>query len=175
MLSCIRCNQILNEGEKFCHLCGGLGRAVSQNTRQTSALAKKKNTSSKITIVGLCIFFVCFAIITLADEIFIRRTLTEANTGRIAHVGVGMNNRGSVQVTHYVNGERYTGQLRGLARSGFRKGMQISIFYDPLNPHRIRATAMGTADFPLVILFVLLFPFFLIRMKKEWEESKEWW
>jgi len=33
ILSCIRCNQILNEGEKFCHLCGGLG-AVSQNVRQ---------------------------------------------------------------------------------------------------------------------------------------------
>ena len=33
MLSCIRCNQILNDGEKFCHLCGGLG-AVSQNVRQ---------------------------------------------------------------------------------------------------------------------------------------------
>ena len=33
MLSCIRCNQILNKGEKFCHLCGGLG-AVSQNVRQ---------------------------------------------------------------------------------------------------------------------------------------------
>ena len=34
MLSCIRCNEVLDKGEKFCHLCGGLGVAVSQGAGQ---------------------------------------------------------------------------------------------------------------------------------------------
>jgi len=174
MLSCIRCNQILNEGEKFCHLCGGLGHAVSQNTKQTSALAKNKDT--KIFIVGFCIFAICFIIIIFVNEISIRRTLTEANTGRVVHVGVGMNNRGSVQVTHYVNGERYTGWLRGMrSSSGAREGMQFSIFYDPADPRRIRAATMGTADLFYAIWIVILVLLFLITMKKRFEEAEKWW
>jgi len=46
MLICIRCNQILNEGEKFCHLCAGLG-VVPQNKRD--AATQVQNEQSIIT------------------------------------------------------------------------------------------------------------------------------
>jgi len=46
MLTCIRCNQVLDKGEKFCHLCGGVGVAVSQNIRQMPE--QKRDTASQM-------------------------------------------------------------------------------------------------------------------------------
>ena len=186
MLSCIRCNQILNEGEKFCHLCGGLGRAVSQDAGQTSTLTKKKDTSSKIAssialfkaIGGLCLFVVCLAIIILANEIFLRLTLTEANTGTVVYASVSVSGNESlnVHVAHYVNGERYSGRLRGIARGSWddRRGTQVRIFYNPADPRQIRTNVMLAKHLFYVIMFVLFGSIFLIteipRIKREWKE-----
>jgi len=61
MLSCIRCNQILNKGEKFCPLCGGLG-VVSQSARQMpeqkrDAAPLAQNEQSVITYWPWLAFF----------------------------------------------------------------------------------------------------------------------
>ena len=174
MLSCIRCNQILNNGEKFCPLCGALGIAVSQKARQAMVQPEKGAVDSIYLRIGFCIFTLCLVIITLAHEIFLRQRLTEESRGIVTH-----NNR--AYVAHRVNGELYIGRLRGLGRASpmsTLSGMPLRIYYNPANPRQIR-TYKGNGD--KFIIFALLFfvtPYLLIieipKIKREWEEWKEW-
>ena len=84
-----------------------------------------------------------------------------------------------VQVTHYVNGERYTGQLRGIALGGSDagRGMSIRIFYNPSDPRQIRTTDISATDLVLWGAFVVLSLLFSIALiskaKEKWEERKE--
>jgi len=179
MLTCVRCNQILNEGEKFCHLCAGLG-VVPQNARQTSTPVKNKDTSSTIAspFGAFCIFFVVLAAILFADAIFIKLRATEANTGRVVRISFGgPHGGGSVRVAHYVNGVRYSGRLRGFGGSDARWMEEIRIFYNPANPRQIRAHDIRASELFLEIGFGLLALLFLIALiskaKEEWEERKE--
>ena len=173
MLSCIRCNQILNNDEKLCPLCGGLGIVVSQKVRQAMVQPKRNIAPFRDCIyfrIGFCIFTVCFAIISLTHEIFLRQRLTEESRGIVTH-----NN--SAYVAHRVNGELYIGRLRGSARAGFmgvRRGMPLRIYYNPANPRQIRTYKGIEEKFIAFGLFFFAIPCFLIieipKIKKEWEE-----
>ena len=61
MLTCISCNQVLDKGEKFCHLCGGVGVAVYQNIRQMPEQKRDiaSQTENELNIIkyGLWIVF----------------------------------------------------------------------------------------------------------------------
>jgi len=180
MLICVRCNQVLNEGEKFCHLCAGLGVRF-QNARQISTPVKNKDPSSTIAspFGAFCIFFVVLAAVLFADEIFIRLRATEANTGIVVHRGGGgPHGGGAAWVAHYVNGVRYTGRLRGFDGSDAIRWMEeIRIFYNPANPRQIRPHDIKASQLFLAIGFGLLALLFLIALiskaKEEWEERKE--
>ena len=161
---------------------------ISQNARQASTLTKKKDAPSKLAfylalfkaIGGLCIFVVGFTVVILANEIFLRLRLTEANTGVVTYRSLSARDEGRVYVTHYVNDERYTGRLRGIARGGSdaRRGAQIRIFYNRADPRQIRTNVMSIHTIIIIVVCVIFAPIFLAteisRIKKEWEEWKEW-
>ena len=158
---------------------------MSQNARQTSTLAKgEKNSSLKERVcgdtyfaIGFCLFIICFTVIAIVNEIYLRLALTEPSMGTIIVARRGWRG-GRMVVIHYVNGVQYVGRVRGLSsgspdirRDIIREGQQIRILYNPSAPQQIRMNVTGASDTFANIIFFIFMSFFIVfliaQIKKE--------
>jgi len=142
---------------------------VSQNAKQTTEQPQKSTRAfwDSCVGIGVCIFGIGFVIMLLADEISLRQSLTEANTGSVESVIHGGHRRTrNLLISHYVNGDRHTGRLSGIARGGWfiRAGAQIEIFYDPANPSQIRTNDIGVDSLAIWIVLIVLIPTAIIAL-----------
>ena len=121
-----------------------------------------------LVISGICIFFTVNAI-SGHQDVFEGET-----TGVITRITWHAGNPMGVYVTYTVNGVQHVSSLRNIMiYRRIREGQQIRIFYDPLEPWRIRTTPNYLGIF-LLSLFVLLILFcLLLSIRKGWREMTD--
>jgi len=121
-----------------------------------------------LTGIFCCIVLVYFTVVFTVEDNSLKQRMTEETTGVITQVISG-----SITVAHYVNSERYIGQLSnswGPIGRNMREGRQIRIFYNPVDPRQIRS---DNSPFVVTLMFAFVFTGLLIllfEIKRGWEE-----